>query len=470
MKRKFSNRYALLICAFSLSATPVFGETLLQIYEQATTNDHQFQAARANLDAGRENRTIGRSRLLPQVTAEASWLRSDSSNRLPGADTGAADPSVPVDSLPLDLRYGEQTSKSATVNVNQALFDWGAWQGYQRGKALASEAEAVFATAEEDLILRTADAYFSVLQAVDNLATAQSEEEALSQQLQQSRQRFEVGLIAITEVHEAQAAYDSATARRLVADGNVRISFEALEALTGGSPGAVAPLQKEFPVTPPDPTDRDTWVEQALANNSQLQAARFRAESAESLAATQRSGHYPTVYGRVSHGITETDFHNSAGTSLRDEDSTVVSVTLSVPLFAGGGVSASRRQAYSQYLSAQELYQQSRRDVVQSTRSSYQAVVTSVATVKARAQAIVSSRSALEATQAGYDVGTRDLVDVLNAQRNLFSAERDYNDALYTYLLAQLQLRAAAGVLSSEDVVQLNQWLDPEREVRFARN
>ncbi len=457
---------ALVTLAISMTVQPAFGETLLEIYHKAIENDHEFQAARANLNAGMESRTIGRAALLPQLGAEASYNRNQIDDNRPVA---IGDPLNPVDPTGGFVGDYDLTSKTYGVSLRQPLIDFGAWHRFQQGKALASEAEAAFTDEAQNLILRTTNAYFSVLKAVDNLTTANAEAEALSQQLEQSRQRFEVGLTAITEVHEAQAAYDSANANRLVAEGNVGIAFEALGVLTGENYTTLAPLRNELPVSPPEPADRKHWEEMALANNAQLKAAEFRTEAAEATADISRSEHYPQLYGSVSRSTRDIEIDSGGGDTFQqaDDTTTAFGVTLSVPLFSGGGISASRRQAYNQFLSTRELYLKARRDVVQAARVSFLDVITSAATVKAREQAIVSGRSALEATQAGYDVGTRDLVDVLNAQRNLFSAQRDYYDALYTYIVSRMQLNKAAGVLAEEDIVQLNQLLDPERTVQY---
>ena len=431
-------------------------ETLDNIYQQALLNDHQFKAAQAAYAGGQENRAIGRAGLLPQIGGSYQYSRVEHTS--PPRDDGIVESTT--------------TSKTLQVELNQPLFDLTAWHNYKRGDALSDQAAALFGVAKQDLIIRTAEAYFDALNAVDNLETAIAEEQALSHQLEQTRQRFEVGLTAITEVHEAQAAYDTAVALRLTTEGNLGIAFEALEVLTGAPYTQLAPIKDNFPVTRPEPADRHEWVEFALKNNYSLAAASLNAKAARSTARARASDHLPIVTGQLAYGDTDSDMETLLNNSPipsddpREGEDASVSIILSVPLYYGGGISASRRQAHQQYLEAQEEFLQTQRDIVQSTRSLHLSVVTSVASVKAREQAITSSRSALEATQAGYDVGTRDLVDVLNAQRSLFSAQRDYYDALYTYVLNSLRLKAAAGMLSAEDIVDLNLWLDQQNPVR----
>lgn len=474
MKTSRIFRTAFLTFSVSLAMQDAAAATLLEIYQQAVENDHEYQAARADLEAGLQSRAIGRSALLPQITAEATWARSDRDDTSSSGEIDE-DVVVPVPTNPTDGDLGptmlangdfESTSKTVSVGVNQPLLDFGAWHRFEQGRSLAHEAEAIFLNEAQDLVLRTTNAYFNVLLAADTLATAQAEAEALRQQLEQSRQRFEVGLTAITEVHEAQAAFDSANANRLQAQGNLGVAFEALEVLTGQSYREISPLQEKLAVTPPEPANREHWEKLALENNALLKAAQFRAEAAEATADIARAEHYPTIRAGLQRGKSDIErTYGDVSIPFDDATTTTVSVTLSVPLFSGGGISASRKQAYNQYLSARELYLGARRNTTQATRVSYLDVVTSAATVQAREQAIVSARSALEATQAGYEVGTRDLVDVLNAQRNLFSAQRDFYDSLYSYIIARLELSQAAGVLTEEDIVQLNAWLDTSRSV-----
>lgn len=447
-------------CSLVFCAAQSQAETLKDIYDLAVQNDHQYRAAEATLEAGKEFKAIGRARLLPQIGADASWTDRSTEGKLA--------PVVGVE----NVSNTEQEQLAYGITLTQSLVDLGAWHTYGRGKILNKNAYAQFAAAEQSLVLRAAQAYFDALRAVDNLNTAKAEENALSHQLEQTNQRFEVGLNAITEVHEAQAAFDSATANRLVSEGDLGIAFEALEVITGRSYSKLSPLKELFPVKPPEPLDRAEWEAFALTSNADLKQARYRAEASKASVKISRSGHYPTLTGSLNYGVQdgESTFDSNPDTrQFTDTDTTTVQLSLSVPLFSGGGVSASRRQAYSLYLSDNELYLQAKRDTVQAVRSTHLGVLTSAAIVKARKQAITSNESALEATRAGYDVGTRDLVDVLNAQRNLYTAQRDYFSALYSYVVSTLQLRQAAGILTGEQITELDQWLDKANPVRYER-
>lgn len=425
-----------------------YAETLNEIYQQALQNDHQFKAANAAYLAGKEAKKIGLAGLLPQVNGEY------------GITDGEFDEE--------GVRFGQpvnQTIQSErdgySITLTQPLFDMSRWHAYKRGKLDSKVAKAEFEASRQLLIRRVAEAYLNSLRAVDNYQTALAEENANSHQLEQTRKRFEVGLTAITDVHEAQAAYDNSLARRLLQEGNVVISFEALEVITGQSYQYLAPLKEDFPITPPAPLDRQEWVQFSMENNFTLAAASLRAESLRQAAKVARSAHLPTVDGRA----TFSDSTSSGAFSDTDTDGHEVAITVSVPIFSSGSVSASRRQAAQRYYESRENFFQAKRDTVQNARSSHLTVVTDVATVRARRQAITSSQSALEATQAGYEVGTRDLVDVLIAQRTLYTAQRDYSDALYTYIQDTLRLKEVAGILTEKDIVELDNWLDTNKRV-----
>ncbi len=442
-------------------------EDLTSIYQMALENDHEFKSALAGSKATAENKNLNRSGLLPQVSLEASWGetatdRSGLTVTDPPPDLMIEGPyEVPVNSTT------DTTSSGYTVTLAQPLFNLSAWHNYKAGKAQQDIADAQLRTAEQALIIRVAQAYFDTLEAADNLETSLAEEEAFKHQLEQSRQRFEVGLSAITEVHESQASYDSSVAQRLTSEGNLGIAFEALEVLTGQTYTSLAPFREEFEATPPVPADRQEWVNRALENNAALAEQSGVAETFDQLAKSARADHLPTLTLSGSYSDQNDDsFTTVFDNSDLDTQSEYIGVTLNVPIFSGGATSASRRIAKQEAIQARQNYLKAKRDIVQAARSNHLSVLTSVATVKALKQAIVSNQSALEATQAGYSVGTRDLVDVLNAQRGLYQAKRNYHDALYTYIINSLSLKQTAGMLTVEDLTQLNAWLDASQLVR----
>jgi outer membrane protein len=445
----------LTLCALNLHA-----DTLQDIYLRALENDHQLKADAAAYRAGLESKIIGRSALLPQINATAGY--SDSEHTTIGSSAGISLPPV------YDV---ESENEYYSVTLTQPLFDMAAWFGYQQGISLSEQAEAQFSADQQALIIRVSEAYFNVLRTIDNMKTAQAEEKALSRQLEQTKQRFDVGLTAITDVHEAQAAYDTASARVLEAQGNLGIAFEALEVLTGSPENTVAPLVENFPVIRPEPLNRSEWVDFALQNNYDLKVAQLNAASFESNARAKASGHLPRL--TASYSYTERDDTNThltwpgeaANGDSRIDDRSMVAVQLDVPIFSGMRVSGERRQAYAQSMQASEIYNKTQRDTIQATRSLHLSVVTNVAQVNARKQAITSSKSALEATQAGYEVGTRNLVDVLIAQQNLYQAQRSYDESRYAYIIDMLRLKQVAGNLTPEDIHKLNLWLNAEQQV-----
>lgn len=435
-----------LVASLSLAmlAAQSHADTLLDVYNLALKNDALMQAAEANYNAGQETKNIFRAALLPNATASYGRVESD----------------VDITSYSSSLNSmlegnSDTTTKTTSVNVGQALFNLPAWHNYQQGMSLSSASEANYASEKQNLIIRVASAYFDVLRAQENLTSAKAEEKAIARQLEQTQQRFEVGLIAITDVHEARAGYDLAVVARLAAEGALSIAEEALTVITGQSHANLWELKASFEAAIPSPQDPQQWVDWALANNALLKASNFNVEAAKSNADAKKAAHYPTVSAGFNWTDSEKD-GNSMGSMVADAtDGTSVSLTLSMPLFAGGGVSASRRQAYQQYLAALEGNKQAQRNTIQYTRSQYINVVTGASAVKARSQAIISAQSALDATQAGYDVGTRNIVDVLNAQKNLYRSQRDYANARFDFVVNVLKLRQQAGLLNDSDIETL---------------
>lgn len=421
-------------------------DNLMDIYQLALVNDNQLKADRASYEAGIESITIGRAGLLPQVNGDLGWDKNDSdkSNNLNSGIQNDTDQ--------------EQTSWG--VSLSQPLFDMRAWHAYQQGAVLSELSTAQFSADQQSLIIRVADSYFNVLRRVDDLETALAEEKALSHQWQQTKQRFEVGLTAVTDVHEARAAYDSATASSLETKGLLGISYEQLEVITGTAHDKISPLKANFPVTDPVPAERHKWVEFALDNNYSLKVAQLQSQASHQNAKAKKAGHYPTLSANASYRESTEDGTSFGNSFDTDTEGEFYSLSLNVPIFSGMRVSGERRQAQGQYLQAQELSYLAQRNTIQQARSRHLGVVTNVARVNARQQAIVSSNSAMEATQAGYEVGTRNLVDVLNVQRNLYQAKRNYSEALYDYVIGQLKLKQVAGNLTPADVKVLSQYLD----------
>ncbi|MBA6413859.1 TolC family outer membrane protein [Parahaliea sp. F7430] len=457
MKRKAATLLAL---ALSLAVSSAQAASLRDIYELALENDAQLKAEQAQYRANLETEKIGLSRLLPQVKANYDYTDTDQDQR---GESFAIDGDVKAIKTATNTRIDREGYQ---VSLNQALFDLPAWFSFQSGKEFSKQAEATFAANQQNLIVRVVEAYLAVLRAQDNLEASKAQERAFERQLEQTQQRFEVGLIAITDVYEARAAFDLAQVNRIVDENNVSVALERLSVLTGQHHDNLHVLKEDFEVKPPEPLDRAAWVDFALENNFRLQAARHAEEAARNAAKANKLEHAPKVSGSYAYS----DYSNEG--TLRRKPSTAFDtspdsdtelsqwqIRLDVPLFSGGAVSANRRRAAQEFNVARENRINQTRNIMTQARSLHMTVLSDVSRVAARKQSIVSSRSALDATQAGYEVGTRNVVDVLNAQNTLFSAQRDYANSRYDYILDVMLLKEQAGLLSPEDIYQLNESL-----------
>ena len=315
---------------------------------------------------------------------------------------------------------------------------------------------------KQALMIRTAQAYFDVLSALDQLRTSEAEEQALATQLEQTRQRYEVGLVSINDVYETQAAYDSRVAERIGARVNVGIRLEALTILTGKSHRRIAPLKADFVARYPKPNDKQAWIEGAKKGNLSLQVSHLAAEAATFQYRSARANRFPQLNGTVSYDHTDAD-RSGTNASDTDTETRTLGIELSIPLYSGGSLSARQRQAAQSQVEAQERLLLAQRNTIQRTRSLFLEVTTDIAQINARKQAIISSESALRATQAGYEAGTRDIVDVVDAQRNLFQAQRNYFNELYDYIINTLELKQVAGSLAEDDLQELDSWLQASR-------
>ncbi|MEO0437040.1 MAG: TolC family outer membrane protein [Pseudomonadota bacterium] len=459
-----SRACCLLAAALALQTSIATAESLRDIYELALENDATLKAQEAQYLAGLETEKAALSSLLPQVSASYSFENSDTDTTSPGIinfdSTGNPIIGDTFDNTDID-------TDGYLVTLQQAIFDLPAWFSFQSGKEISQQAEAVFAANQQNLIVRVVEAYLAVLRSQDNLQASLAREQAFERQLEQNQQRFEVGLIAITDVYESQAAYDLARVERIADENSVSVALENLTVLTGKRHDTLDVLVESFTANMPEPADRSAWVEFALANNFTLQAARYGEEAARQTATARKLAHAPTVSGSGQYSDFETDgtrFQDPAGIFNfppdQERESTVWRVELNMPLFTGGAISAERRRAAQQFNQAREERINLTRQTVTDARSLHMTVVNDVARVAARKQSIVSSRSALDATEAGYEVGTRNIVDVLNAQNTLFGAMRDFANSRYDYITNTLRLKEQAGLLSPEDIYLLNSFLE----------
>lgn len=458
MKHSGTTLLALTLSILSFSAQ---ADSLRDIYELALENDAQLKSEEAQYLANLENENLSRSALLPQINANYDYTDSDQDR------TGESFEVTGGGISPIDtFTNTDVTTDGYQVSLSQALFDLPAWFGFQSGKELTRQAEATFAANQQNLIVRTVEAYLLVLRAQDNLEASRAQERAFERQLEQTQQRFEVGLIAITDVYEAQAAYDLSRVNRIVDENNVSVALERLSVLTGKNHSNLNVLKEDFEINLPEPNDRAAWVEFALENNFNLAAARYAEEAARQSAKANQMEHAPKVRGSYAYSdfTTDGDLTRKPSTDFdtspdNDTELNTWSIRLDVPLYSGGAISANRRKAAQEFNASREQRINLTRNTVTSARSLHMTVVSDVSRVAARKQSIVSSKSALDATQAGYEVGTRNVVDVLNAQNTLFAAQRDYANSRYDYIVNVLRLKEEAGLLSPQDVYNLDSYL-----------
>ena len=424
-------------------AGAALGEDLIQIYDLAVQSDPTLREQEQVLYSTREVKPQARSLLLPSfnVQANADYQNVQTKSRsLAGA------------SLRRNESYG---SRGLTAAVTQSVYDRSDWIRLDQTDDTIAAAEADYRDAQIELMVRTTEAYFNVLRASDFVRVQEALQLANERQLEQSRQRFEVGLVAITDVNESQAAYDRSRADVISAKNALNNAWEALRRIVGPVHVPLARLGEKLPLSPPEPNDIDIWAQTALENNYGIIAARERSESAKKSIEIERSGHFPTLDLEAGYDIARSDAEFGS-----DSDSAFVGLNLTVPLYQGGLVTSRTRQAGYDFRAAQDRLDQTRRQVINGVKDAFRGVISSISDVQARQAAIVSARSALESTQAGLDVGTRTQVDVLNAQRFLFQAEFDYLDARYSYIINGVKLHQATSTLTREVLAKGNAWLD----------
>ncbi|KAA0012691.1 TolC family outer membrane protein [Billgrantia pellis] len=427
---------------------------LWTITQDALDNDAELSSTRAGFRATEAARDVQRGALLPQLSVggSASHARTYSS-----ANERAQFPGVPPEAFETEDTVN---SASLTLDAEQALYDPTRRAQLERAEREIDRDALTVDVATQQLLFDVASAYFEILRAHDVLSARRAQETAISRQLEQARERFEVGLIAITDVHEAQASFDLARAQRIAAEGAMQVSFEALERLTGHRYESIEALEEEVPIEGPAPVDREEWVQLAMANSPLVQLAEAGVEVARSSVDVSRAARQPVISAFANYGWSDSD---RTGTSYQSESQ--VGLRASLPLYTGGSTRAQIRQSGFLLEASQYDFEAQRRDTVQQVRSLFTQVNNNVETVEARRQAIISNQSALEATRSGYEVGTRNIVDVLNAEQNLFNAIAEHAEARYDYVLSLLQLQQQAGLLGPESIRTVNAWLTEEEPV-----
>ena len=420
-------------------------ENLSDIYELALKNDPLLRAAEATYRAGKENKAQGIAGLLPTLSIGGStnWNEYRIEEQL----------------------QDQYNSNSYYGNINQPIFRLDKWFQFERGTALSESAEAEFAYQQQETMIRVASAYFNVLNSYDNLNAAEAEEKAIQRQRDLAKKRFDVGLAAITEVQETQAAYDLTVVSRIARQAQLDSAQETLTSIIGRDITLLSPLADDFEISLPDPLDRESWVSLGLKNNYQLKSAKLQRDAAQASARASASNHLPQIdlVGRISQSTSK---QGKFGGFIQnplfgiEQDTRQYSIQFNLPLFAGGAISSARRQAYANYDRSKEQAIYTERSTIRDVRSNHFGVQTQVANVTARKQALASAESALKATEVGYEVGTRNTVDLLDAQKRLFQAQRDYASSRYEYIISMLRLKASVGSLNPNDLLNISNQME----------
>ena len=439
--------------------------SLLDVYEQALVNDPRIKEAFANKEAIIEAKPQARSFILPQLSGSASFSDNDSD----GQSTFQQKIINPINGEEVVITNNtdflqESETLQWDVTLRQAIFDYGSWMNLRKANKTVAQAEIDYLAAEQDLIIRVANAYFNVLAAEDTLEAEQAARQAIEKQLDQAQKRFDVGLIAITDVQEAQAAYDQSIANEITSKRNLATAKESLRAITDSYPGQLNKPDNNLPLIMPNPQSESDWVETSLEQNLSYLSAQVGVEIAKSEIKVQRSGHLPTIGIQASKRDIDTDsFRSDSGSEFSPADNENINegvgVQLNLPLYSGGQVTSRVRQAVAKHRASKEKLERVARETTRIARDSYLGVISGIATVKALQQSVKSSATALQATEAGYEVGTRTTVDVLDARRRLYSSQKNLAISKYDYLKNILQLKQAAGTLTQSDLEQINNWL-----------
>lgn len=471
-------RGALALMALSLASLTASADSLLQIYEKAVRSDPLVREAEANMMATQQGKPIARGSLLPQVNGRYNINETTAGGSTTTFFGGVQSVRV-VDSRDYD-------ATNWNLELRQSLFRWDQWVRLSQASKQSSQAEVDYESAQQDLAIRVAEAYFNVLAAEDTLASEQASKEAIGRQLEQAQKRFEVGLIAITDVQEAQAAFDQALAAEILAKRTLANQQEVLRTIIDETPPPLAKPAVELPLSSPNPADENQWVDLAMRQNRALISSQIGAQIAKDDVKIARTGHFPTVDFVAQRNNTDnTGFSRSecinplgctnpqdpsvtdpvttiqrlpTGTDLENDS---LSFQIAVPIFAGGSTSARVEQAVYQHRAARERLERTARETERQTRDAYLGVISGISRVQALRQAFESAKTALKATEAGYEVGTRTTVDVLAARRTVFSAETNYLRSRYDYLINGLRLKQAAGTLTIEDIAQIDSMLAP---------
>ncbi|WP_448212745.1 outer membrane channel protein TolC [Colwellia sp. MEBiC06753] len=454
MKKIFNT--LMISMSLAASSSSAFADDLMQVYQQALSNDPVLLKAAAQYEASKEGIDQARAVLLPQINATGSYTDSKSES-VASANNSLGLPAGAVYSTKADnFSYG--------ASLTMQLYHHDSWLRLSNAEKAAHQSDLNYQVAKQDLIIRVTNAYFNLLSAKDDLEFANAQKVAIERQLEQTKQRFSVGLTAITDVHEAQAEYDDSVTQVIRAENNIFNAEEALRVLTNVYPSAINVLNTErFTASRPMPDSANEWQQTAEAKSIDLIARKVSVDIAKENINISRAGHYPTLdlTGRYTNSDDTFKVESFPEIDQPDLDSHSIGITLTVPIYSGGATSSRVRQAQHNYVAASQDLSLTHRSVVRDTRNAYNTVIAGVSAIKALEQAVLSAEKALEATEAGFEVGTRTIVDVLNSTRNLYNAKRNLSSTRYSYINAVLALKRAAGTISEQDIADINQGLMP---------
>ncbi len=454
------------VALFCLSlATTASAADLLSVYQDALASDPAIREADATRKANLETKPQAIASLLPQISGTATATRGRQESVQPSAQT---DPSTGQITLFPRKYVLKPDGRSWAINLKQNLFSWAYWANLRAADSQVAQAEADYQAAEQDLMSRAALRYFGVLSAQDQLEAQQAALDAYSRQLDQANKRFEVGLIAITDVQETKAARDQGVANVIAAKRALATAEEQLREVTGQKYDQLARPGDDMALKSPDPESEQKWVDLSMEQNLALISSRLQSDTAREQVSVALGGHIPTIdavatrdhssgYGTAAFGTLSglppfSDYRTGA-------DDTTYGLQVTVPIFSGGATQSRVRQSQYLWIAAKERVTRTSRATERAARDAYQGVISNIAKVEALKQALESNQTSLKATEAGYEVGTRTSVDVLDARRLLVLAQTNYAQSRYDYLLTVIGLRQAAGNLDKQTLDDLNQLL-----------
>ncbi|CAM3508884.1 Outer membrane protein TolC precursor [Vibrio aerogenes CECT 7868] len=423
--------------ALSSIVTSVWADTLADIYELAKHNDTQVLRAAAERDAAYEAIQSTRGDLLPQINLSAGYNITNS-----------------------NITAGDSSRFTGSVALSQTLYNRSSWINLDTAEKNARQVDSQYASTQQNLILRVANAYFEVLRAKDNLAFVRAEKAAVSRQLEQTKQRFEVGLSAITDVHDAQAQFDSVLADEVLAENSLINSYEAIREITGEEHKDLSSLDTNRFSAKKISETVEKLLKDAQTKNLSLLTARISQDIARDKIKLADSGNLPTLSLNANYNLLKEYNDKNTYYDVYDPANNLsLGLDLSVPLYTGGRITSETKQAEYGLVQASEQLEATYRSVVKSVRANYNNINASIGAIRAYNQALISAKSALQATEAGFEVGTRTIVDVLDSTRRLYNAKKNLSDARYDYIISVLQLRQSVGTLNEQDIVDINAGL-----------